>query len=296
MESKLILLKSKDWFVTETFISNKFPNVKRVKAKSLSENSNSYFAKSFLDSSKKLYIINNIKDLNDNIDIIEDLISGKYQNNNFILYVFDEIDKRSKLFKKYGNIIIEPEIQPKDLVKSKLGVDLYDNIVENLFNKCNNSISNFFSELCKIKCLSEYRNITVEEAYDIISNETINAAEINTFDLINSITNRDLASLKLNLENYDNSSFDFGLFTLLYNQYHNIFVIKDAGDKISTQTTGLNQFIINNLRNICSKYSIKSLNNILRILYKIDKNVKLGITDSEYAFDLMLVRLFNCVN
>ena len=54
MDSKLILLKSNDWFVTETFISNKFQNIKIIKSKSVSENKSSYFAKSFLDNSKKL--------------------------------------------------------------------------------------------------------------------------------------------------------------------------------------------------------------------------------------------------
>lgn len=296
MDSKLILLKSNDWFVTETFISNKFPNIKIIKSKSVSENKNLYFAKSFLDNSKKLYIINDIKDLNDNIDIIDDIISGKYQNNNFILYVFNDIDKRSKLFKKYSSLIIEPNLIPSDLVLSQLGEQLDEDLINRLFDKCNKSISSFYFELNKIKSLSEARNIVVEEAFNLVLNELVDSSEINTFDLINSIANKDFKNLYNYIIKYDNSTFDFGLFTLLYNQFHNMFVIKDAGSKVSTQTTGLNQFVIKNLFNSCSKYSTKSLNNILRILYKIDKNIKLGITGSEYAFDLMLVRLLNCAN
>lgn len=296
MDKYLYILKSSDWFVVENFISTEFKDIKQVNANSLSDNKSSYFAKSFLDTSKKLYIIKNTKDLNDNIDLIEDLISGKYQNKNYILYVVDEIDKRSKLFKKYSGLIIEPSILPRDLVKLVLDTDLNEELINELFKKCNNSISSFWYELNKIKCLSEARNEVVEIAFKLILEEVNNSEEINTFDLINSITNKDIKSLRDYLNVYDSSTFDFGLFTLLYNQYHNLFVIKDAGSKVSTQTTGLNNYVIKSLFNTSNKYSTKCLNNILRILYKIDKNIKLGITGSEYAFDLMLVRLFNCVN
>ena len=95
------------------------------------------------------------------------------------------------------------------------------------------------------------------------------------------------------MHNINTDSFDFGLLTLLYNNYHNLYVIKEAGNFATPENTGLSSFIINTAKNNVKKYSLEQLNNILVSLYDLDKQVKSGEIDSTYAYDLMLVRLLS---
>lgn len=296
----LKIVKAEDWFVFGDYIVTNFSkDYKIVRCDSAESKKREFFTKSFLlDNRKTCYIIDNQKELDGLIDDLDKLLDGSFQNKNVLVYKIPNIDKRSKLYKRYKDLIIEPTISISDLAKDKLNLNLGSQYLSEIYKYCNEIISRCYSELSKVKILSESLNISHNAAAELViedlhKRESIGGYTVDIFKLIDAIVAKDFNLIKGYLHNINTDSFDFGLLTLLYNNYHNLYVIKEAGNFATPENTGLSSFIINTAKNNVKKYSLEQLNNILVSLYDLDKQVKSGEIDSTYAYDLMLVRLLS---
>ncbi len=297
----LKIVKAEDWFVFEDYIETNFSkDYNIVRCESAIAKKRDFFTKSFLsDGRKTCYIVDNQKELDILIDDLDKLLDGSFQNYNILVYKIPNIDKRSKLYKRYKDIILEPAISISDLAVKKLNLNLELKYLANIYTNCNEMISRCYMEFTKIKILSEALNIDNNSAAELIledlyKSESVGGYTVDIFKLIEAIVSKDLNLVKEYLRNIDTDNFDFGLLTLLYNNYHNLYVVKEAGPAASAESTGLSTFIINTAKNNVKKYTLEQLNNILVDLYDLDKRIKSGDIDSKYAYDIMLVRLLNC--
>lgn len=299
--SYLRIIKSYDWYVFDKYINDNFSkDYKIIRCDSILSKRNEFYTRSFLDmAGKKCYVVDNSKELDTLIDKIDSMIDGSFQNRHVIVYKISDLDKRSKLYKRYKDLIVEPTISILDLANSILECDVDKNILANLYKYCNDSIARCYMELLKAKYLVDCgaytdSNLAVRDIVDsLTSQESIGGYTVDTFKLVDAIISKDIAAIKDYIQNINTNEFDFGLITLLYNNYHNLAAVKEAGVKASPETTGLSPYLISIARNNCQKYSLEQLNNILIKLYNIDKYVKSGRIDSSYAYDLMLVRLLS---
>lgn len=296
-ESYFKLIYTDDNYIFDNYINTNFSDKFTIyKCESILDNKLKFHSKSLFDSRKKCYICSNTKDFDFIVEHIDDLVSGKFQNYNIIIFRLNVIDKRSKLYKKCKNLIIEPKLKVEDLCNNILNCNIDKELLNELYIKCGNNISKCAFELEKVKYLinSGYTiNDAVVEVISIFKNVY---ADIDIFKYIDSIIYKDKDSILNYIKYINTSQFDFGFSTLLYNNFHNLYVVKNGGINATPDSTGLSQFIINSVKNNCKKYSIDRLNNILEILFNIDKDVKSGNLDSSYAYDLLLVRLLSCEN
>lgn len=298
MDSKfLYLVDCQDSIAFDIFIKSTFPDMRIVKTQSVSTCINAFFAKSFLQKDKACYVVYDETDLDTYFSDIAKMAIGQFQNNNILVYRLSKIDKRSKLYKQYKSLIITPTYKPNDIAKLIFSESVSAAIINTLYDKTNSSISRLYSELIKSKHLFETGNYSsIDDAITIVANELTEKSESNIFALISIIANKDLDKLKKYLQTTNTSEFDFGLFSLIYTQFRNMYIVKDAGIYANPESTGLSQFVINACKNYIRKYSVECLNNILTMLFDIDIKIKTGQLDSSCATDLMLVRLLSCEN
>lgn len=279
--------------IVDAYIEDNFSkNYNVVYCSNLSSKKGEFFTRSFLKNlnTKTCYIVSEYSDIEFNIN---NIISGKYQNGNIVVFNLLNIDKRSKFYKAISNYIIETNYSIYDICKRHTHLQLSKDIINNFYSACNGDISRIISETSKIPALI-HNGLNENEAANMILSQIYCVDQSEIFDVVNTILMRNWNKLKTIVKNKDTSSFDFGLFTLLYNNFHNLFVIKAANGRATQENTGISTYLIKNLSDIAQIYTKSWLNNILNVLIDIDRDVKSGQISSEYAFDYMLVRLAAC--
>lgn len=205
-----------------------------------------------------------------------------YNKDNLII-IANKIDKGPKKF--YGDLVIEvPKLadwQIKDMVYSFCrGVDTKH--LDWLIHNCNEDVNRLYQESLKLKIFSESERKTVFEdmlndgAFDDLSSSTI-------FNFTNAVLKKDISSLKSIYSEIDNIDMnDFGLLTILYNNFMNVVNIQ-LGINPTAESLGMKQGQFNAVRYNCGYYSERQLINILRFLTSIDRRVKSG----EFPTDIM---------
>lgn len=279
-----------DWIYFQQYLINRYSGYNIINCSSLDYALFKIKQKSFLTTNNRIFVIDNEQDLANNIDTVDALISNTRKNNDLIIYKLDNIDKRSKIYKKYSRYIKNLDLsEGYTFIKKYFDIDLdtYNHIISN----CNNNFSRAYFEIDKANNLSCVRNISIKQAFDAISEITNFQSLTTAFTLTNLFISKDIKQLKEQLKLINTNEFDFGLLALLYSQYHNLFVVKSAGKNANTQSTGLTQFTIFECKKYINLYSIDELKLILNQLFDLDYKIKSGMLSSEYAYDLMLTRL-----
>lgn len=286
------IIHCQDWMYFKCYLNNLYSKYNIINCDTLDQAAYRFNRKSFLDCKVNVYVIDNLEDLVSNIDIIDDLIKGKYKNKAIIVYKIDTIDKRSKLFKKYSKHIEFLDIsRGYDFISSEYNISKED--YDYIISKCDNNFSRTYFEINKSYNLSEYNHQSIRDSFDSIYNISLKTNNITAFELVDLFIIKDISKIKNYLSTVSTKDFDFGLLVLLYNKYHDLFVVKSAGPVANTQNTGLTSFIIKECKKYIDLYSIDELKNILNQLFNLDCKIKSGTLNAEYAYDFMITRLLS---
>lgn len=286
------IIHCQDWMYFKCYLNSLYSKYNIINCDTLDQAAYRFNRKSFLDCKVNVYVIDNLEDLVSNIDIIDDLIKGKYKNKAIIVYKIDTIDKRSKLFKKYSKHIEFLDISMGyDFISSEYDISKED--YDYIISKCNNNFSRTYFEINKSYNLSECNHQSIRDSFDSIYNISLKTNNITTFELVDLFVAKDISKIKNYLSTVSTKDFDFGLLVLLYNKYHDLFVVKSAEPVANTQNTGLTPFIIKECKKYIDLYSIDELKNILNQLFNLDYKIKSGTLNAEYAYDFMLTRLLS---
>lgn len=212
-------------------------------------------------------------------------------NKDNIIVIANKIDKASKKF--YGDMVIEiPTLvdwQLKDMVYSYCkGVDT--KYLDWLIHNCNNDVNRLYNESLKLKIFSENDRQSVfdcmieDGAFDDLSSNTI-------FNFTNAILKKDLVSLKRIYEEIDNIDInDFGLLTILYNNFLNVINIQ-LGINPTAESLGMKPGQFNAIRHSCGYYSGNQLVNIFKLLTDMDRSVKSGEFPTSIMRDYLILSI-----
>lgn len=286
------IIHCQDWMYFKCYLNNLYNKYNIINCDTLDQAAYRFNRKSFLDCKVNVYVIDNLEDLVSNIDIIDDLIKGKYKNKAIIVYKIDTIDKRSKLFKKYSkHIEFLDTLMGYDFINNEYNISKED--YEYITSKCDNNFSRIYFEINKAYNLSECSHQSIKDSFDNIYDISLKTSNVTAFELVDLFVTKNISKLKSYLSTISTKDFDFGLLVLLYNKYHDLFVVKSAGSIANTQNTGLTPFIIKECKKYVDLYSIDELKKILNQLFNLDCRIKSGTLSAEYAYDFMLTRLLS---
>lgn len=223
------------------------------------------------------------------VDFSDELLY--YKDN--IIVIANKIDKGPKKF--YGDIVIEiPKLtdwQIKDMVYSfAKGVNTKH--LDWLIHNCNGDVNRLYQESLKLRIFNERERNNVFE--EMIEDGAFNDLSSNTiFNFTNAILKKDINSLKIIYEEIDNIDInDFGLLTILYNNFFNVINIQ-LGINPTAESLGMKQGQFNAIRYNCGHYNSTQLINIFKLLTDMDRRVKSGEFPTNIMRDYLILSVLS---
>ena len=214
-------------------------------------------------------------------------------NRSNVIVIANKIDKSSKKF--YGDLVIEVpklvEWQVKDMVYS-LGKGIDTKQLDWLIHNSNGDVNRLYQDMTKINLFGESERKHLFE--ELVEDGAFNDLSANTiFNFTNAILKRDYQSLKLIYEEIDNIDVnDFGLLTILYNNFLNVISIQ-MGVNPTAESLGMSWGQFNAIKHSCGYYSGNQLVNILKLLSDIDRRIKSGEFPTNIMRDYLILSILS---
>lgn len=233
------------------------------------------------------YVIRNCKDFQKNEDLWQSL-SSRISSSNFIIFIYDNIDKRSKFYKDLKDITVDFEkmttAQLTNVLTKKYNLN-EENAIK-LTELCNNDYGRILLELDKLKCLTITRDIN-EVFIEAIENDLI-YQEINdtSFKLVDAILGfryKDTFQLLNELKRFEDAPLK--LIGLLYSSFKNLLML------YSKEKPNINYYIMQQLSKHKGQHNPEELIDKLRFIQKIESGIKLGEVEMEFSLDYLIVNL-----
>lgn len=250
------------------------------------------------DDSNTLYVVREDKDFQTDDalwDILEQRLKAK---NSSLILKYSTLDKRSKFYKRFGEIATEFDRMSDSVVikhiKQELGVDSTD--AKELAVICGYDYGRLLLEMNKVINYAQYHHISNTDAIRIGFNTGMFYKEVEgeIYDLINAFMSRDINRIKKSICEFkcrgDNP---IAFVSILHNTAKAILQIKCIGrsNKMS-EVTGLTPYQIKNGYNYVNCFSTKELIRIIKYCKYCDNCVKSGSLDANMVVDYMIV---NCL-
>lgn len=218
-------------------------------------------------------------------------IDAKLTDNYFIL-ILSNIDNRSKLSKYFEKRIVEFSEQTPDTVALMIGnlIKLSKAHLQQLMVGCKYNYSKLTLEIDKIKTLSAVRNITQDEAYELLLKDgaIIEATDTKLQEFIDCVMNKKRKCFKLYENLIENGETNLVILAWLYNAVRNQLSVQTVSNP-TAETTGLNFFFIKECLSRKGIYTTKELLNMLSVIKFCEQGMKNGNIDQQYIIDYILV-------
>lgn len=255
---------------------------------------------------KKLIIVENSTFINesDKLDIspLETYLDN-FNKDTYLIFtlISESVDTRRKIFKKIkevGNIIAYEKIDNKffinyisDILKQN-NKKMEPRLIEEFLNKVGYDLGNIKNELEKLFILTN--NDKIEEE-DIKSINTNNKEE-SLFSLIDSIVNKEISkSIKLYRYFIDKNEEVIKIIAMLANKYRLIYQTKllyqEGKNKYDiSKILGVHSYAISLAITTSFKYTDSELIRILKELYNLDLDIKIGKVNDKFALEMFILK------
>lgn len=268
--------------------------------------------KSFVQSGV-IYIVRDDKELMQNEKLQQKIES--VLGDNILIHLLTNVDKRTKFYKQYKDVIIEFEALSDAMLKKYIlkEIKLSESNIQRLIDICEHDYGRILLEIDKIKrYIENYYNddygadcveyatgmkvirITEDKAFEkLLKDGTIYEPPYDAiFDLVDAILDRKVnRAFDLLQQSYDVGEATMVMLSVLYNNAKAVLQVQTyKGDKI-TQGTGLNGFQIKNAKPHVGKYSDKELIYILQLIQKVESGIKTGKMEDEFAMQYLLTHI-----
>lgn len=215
-----------------------------------------------------------------------------------VILIQPEIDKRSsKFIKFFDDCIIKfeklaPEMLQAYAVKHcpSLGVDS----IQQLIGWCGNSYSRLMNELDKIKTLGKVRNVSDQEAFQILDkdNGIYKEREFDVFQYTNYILARNFYKCYEDLDYVRSQNQEILILGLLGASFKNMVLLKnDGGGKGVCDRTGLTPWQVKCAIDFDKYYNIDECERNLLLLQDTEVKIKTGILTQDIALDYILAEV-----
>ena len=233
------------------------------------------------------YIIRNSKDFQKNEDLWNTLES-RISNSNFLIFIYDNIDKRGKFYKDLKDNVVDFEkMTTAQLtnVLTKKYLLTEENAVK-LIELCNNDYGRILLELDKLKCLTidkEVNEVFIEALQDDLIYQEINDTSFKLVESILAFNSRSTFALLNELKRFEDAPLK--LIGLLYSNFKNLLML------YSKDKPNINYYVIQQLTKHKDKHNPQELIDKLRFIQKVESGIKLGEVEMEFSLDYLIINL-----
>ena len=248
-------------------------------------------------STKSLFASNSIYVIIDDTNFEDVNIDPK---DNYVIFIYSSIDKRSKVYKKFSDYFIEfTKLSPDEITKyiKQSGIKLSADNINDLIGRCNCDYAQIMLEIDKLKTYNsvKYGNDTsINKSYIEIKNDIFSKPKDAIFSLIDAILTK---NYKKAMEYYNNCvNAGESAINIVYNLYNNVrqvIQVQSCVSKDVEKSTGLSPFIVGVTRNKCGFYKTESLIDILGKLKELDNMLKSSDVQDEYVIKYAILSIFS---
>lgn len=215
-----------------------------------------------------------------------------------IILVYNNIDKRNKFYSEFKDNIVEftklsPEVIMKHIMRD---YGLNAEYARKVVNRCDCDYSKVLMGMKKLDTLAKIENKNINHIYEKaikdnlipISNENI------LYDLMDCILDADIEDVWMFLDmiKFGNEP-NIKLIGMIYNNMKSLMLVQSCnkGDNIS-QKTGLENWIINKMKDFVGVYKTSSLVKFLKYLRDSEMGIKTGAIEENISLENSLVNMY----
>ena len=244
-----------------------------------------------------IYIVRDDKELM-NSEKLQQQISSDLLGDNILIHLLTNVDKRTKFYKAYKDVICDFERLSDSVLKKYIlkEIKLSESNIERLIEVCEHDYGRILLEIDKIKRYAlQYRDYEKpDHSFDVLlATGTIYEPPYDAiFDLVDAILDRKVnRAFDLLQQSYDVGEATMVMLSVLYNNAKAVLQVQTYhGDKI-TEGTGLTGWQIKNAKPHVGKYSENELIYILQLVQKIESGIKTGRMEDEFAMQYLLTHI-----
>lgn len=221
----------------------------------------------------------------------------KATENDTIILVYSNIDKRGKFYKTYKEDICEFEKLHESILANYIlkELDINKQDAEKLALMCDNSYNRILMETHKIFHLAYAKNINFKDAFRLAIDEDLIHTESSelTFKLADAVCRRDGNLVFQLLNDFDaTQESPIAILSLIYANIKAMLLVAvcPPGSKVS-EVTGLSGFQIKLAYEKGNNYNVQELLNIMNQIKYIDEAIKIGKIDPQYALQYLAVSI-----
>ena len=259
--------------------------------------------KTFL-STKTCYVIRDDNEYMSAEDIWESLESGELQNDNIIIMLYSDIDKRSKFYKHSQDRIVTFEALTDENLKKEIQkrIALSDKNCSILIDICEHNLGIILNEIDKIlkytdgnvRAYGKPCNVNLDEVFqDLLELGTIHQpARDCIWDFVEAVLTRK----KKRAFGLMEEALEFGnpvltMISVLYKDTKQLLQVQGCQSSDVSKSTGLSGWDIKRAKGRINKFSNGELVNAMKIIRNVEKDIKSGGIEEGVALDYILVNM-----
>ena len=250
--------------------------------------------KSFL-ATRSCFVIRDDKEFLSSEDIWAKLEEGSIQNNNIVIMLYTDLDKRSKFYKHIQDKLVVFEALTDENLKREIQkrVALSDKNCMELIDICEHNLGIILNEVDKIQKYAGGKLLDDDSFLHLIKDGTIHQpARDVIWDFIDAVLMRK-KKLAFGLldEVIDYGSPILTLISVLYKDTKQLLQIQGCKSDDISGTTGLSGWDIKRAKPRVGKYSTSELVQSVCMIRDTEKGIKSGSIEENIAIDYILVNM-----
>ena len=269
-----------------------------VKIDCLKQVYNKLGAKTLVKVVPKIYVIRNDEEYFKNEKIWEKVLTNKNLKGNILIFLYSGVDKRSKFCNYHESVLTEFDFVGNSLLYNRVqAITKWPmQYCQDLVNMCGCNYGRIENELYKLNMLAKINNYSLHTAYLEAKKSNMIYEEIGDiiFEFTNAVVDRNIKlaySLLRKIEKTDEGPIK--LLTVLYNGFRNILIVQSTPNSERTEEIlGLTKGQIYVSSQKCDRYSLPELVFILQLIQNIEKGIKTGEVDNDFAMEYLLGQIF----
>lgn len=291
-------IKVMDIYINKIAGCKKLP-VKRVE--SISDIYGKLRNNSFVDQSF-CYVLRDDKELITTEKLWEDLYKTNIQKNNIVILILTSIDKRSKFYKYFKDVITEfAPLNETILIRYiKKEINLSESNCKKLIELCESDYSRILLEIDKLKCFQSMISVGgLKDEANQCFKELLRQGVIYQppkdalFDYVDAVLKHQVnRAFDLLAQCYAAGESTIVLLSVLYTNTKQVLQVQSCESKEVSKSTGLTGWQIKCAKEKIGHYSIGDLVYMLKLIRSVEKGIKTGQIEDSIALPYIMTEIF----
>ena len=301
---KVLIFSGSEWKVQEIYIQQ-IAKVTGKEVKRIDSISSIYTYlrnRSFVKNSF-IYIVRDDKELmqNEKLQAKIESVLGE----NILIHILTNVDKRTKYYKTYKDVICDFKTLSDAMLKKYAlkELKLSESDLQRLIDICEHDYGRMLLEIDKIKWYQKstefsewdgHGHLSTHDCFkNLVNDGTIYEPPYDAiFDLVDAILDRKVnKAFNLLQQSYEVGEATMVMLSVLYKNAKAVLQVQSyRGDNLS-KSTGLSGWEIKNAKAHVNKYDEEELIYILQLVQKVEKGIKTGRMEDEFAMQYLLTHI-----